>query len=286
MTGFSSISRTDLNQRRRDLRRQRRVRGLQSGWRVVAVSGLTAGLVWVSTLPSWVIRQPDQVEIEGNQLLTTEAIQALLPLEYPQSLLQVRPQALVQALETKAPIAEATVTRHLFPPRLTVQVKERQPVAVAILDIPASKTAGTPGLATGKTSKTGLLDASGKWMSLESYAAVKKAFKLPSLKVLGMRSEHAPYWAELYPIISRSPVKILEIDWRNPTNLILKTELGVVHVGPYSSSFAAQVSTIDQMRKLPQHLKSTQIAYIDLRNPTAPAVQVLKSKQPVKPNTL
>ncbi|NJN92493.1 MAG: FtsQ-type POTRA domain-containing protein, partial [Leptolyngbyaceae cyanobacterium SL_5_14] len=57
-----------------------------------------------------------------------EAVQALLPIAYPQHLLHgYSRRRLTAQLKSQAFITDATVTRHLFPPGLTVQVQERRP---------------------------------------------------------------------------------------------------------------------------------------------------------------
>src|SRR4028119_1149443 len=131
MTNIASVSQAQLTTRRKKLRRERRVKSFQAIWRSLFVGGMATSLVWAITLPEWVIRQPEQVVIEGNHFLSSQAIRSLLPLSYPQSLLRVQPQALAKSLESQAPIAKAIVSRQLLPPGLTIQVKERRPVAIA-----------------------------------------------------------------------------------------------------------------------------------------------------------
>lgn len=264
----SVISRSQLAERRRKLKQQRRVRVLQAGWRSSAVLGMAGGLIWLITLPAWVIRSPQQVEIEGNKLLSAQAVQSLLPIPYPRSLLQVQPQFVVQQLEQQAPIADAAVTRRLLPPGLVVQVRERVPVAIADRSGGQSNAASV---------QSGLLDQDGTWMPLEGYTALNKALQLPTLKVLGMREQYRAQWASLYQTLTTSPVKVSEIDWRQPANLILKTELGIVHCGAYSPQFADQLKALDRMRQLPQKISPSQIAYIDLRNPNAPSIQMIQT---------
>jgi cell division protein FtsQ len=281
MTSLSPVSRAELAQRRKKLRWQRRWRFLQASWRTLAVVGLTGGVVWSTTLPIWVLATPDQIKIEGNQFLTVPTLRSLLPITYPQSVLRVEPQKLIETLKTKAPIAEATVDRQLFPPRLTIKVRERNPVAIvlpprtqpaaiaAIKDIKSLVALGE------KTSdgQTGLLDENGMWIPLESYASLNQALKLPTLKVLGKPEQYRPYWIQLYQALKQSPVKIRELDWSNPGNLILKTEIGPVHCGSYSQHFADQLRTLGQMRRLPSHADYPKVAYIDLKSPEYPIVQ-------------
>ncbi len=293
MTSIAPVSQTELAQRRQKLRRQRRVRFFQASWRSLAVVGLASGAVWSATLPAWVIRKPEQVTIKGNQFISAQTIRALLPIAYPQSLLKIQPQALVDALKLKAPISEAVVDRQLFPPGLIVRVQERNPVAIAQPSLSEASVSATKSSASaanaGQASpaQAGLLDANGTWTPLETYTSLNQSFKLPTLKITGRLLHYRPYWATLYSLLSRSPVKVFEVNWNDPNNLILKTELGFVHFGGYGSSFANQLKALDQMRRLPNHVNPSQVSYIDLRNPDAPFIQMNlnPSKTPVKLGT-
>jgi cell division protein FtsQ len=293
MTSIAPVSQTELTQRRQKLRRQRRVRFFQASWRSLAVAGLAGGAVWAATLPAWVIRKPEQVTIKGNQFISAQTIRTLLPIAYPQSLLKIQPQAIVDALKLKAPISEATVDRQLFPPGLTVRIHERNPVAIAqpsLSGVSVSATKSSPLSANAvqtNLTQPGLLDENGIWTPLETYTSLNQSFKLPTLKVTGRLSHYRPYWATLYQMLSRSPVKVSEINWDDPNNLILKTELGFVHFGAYGSSFANQLKALDQMRRLPSHVNPSQVSYIDLRNPDSPFIQMNlnPSKTPVKLGT-
>jgi cell division protein FtsQ len=277
MTSIAPVSQTELSQRRQKLRRQRRVRFFQASWRSLAVFGLAAGTVWAATLPAWVIRKPEQVTVKGNQFISAEAIRILLPIAYPQSLLKIQPQAVSDALKAKAPIAEATVDRQLFPPSLTVRIQERTPVAVALPQAGISKTTDQ--------SQPGLLDESGIWIPLESYTSLNQSLKLPTLKVTGKLDQYRASWSQLYQSINRSSVKVLEVNLEDPTNLILKTELGFVHFGTYGANFTDQLKALDRLRRLSTRVNPNQIAYIDLRNPESPFVQMITTKSPVKLST-
>jgi cell division protein FtsQ len=266
MGTIQSVSQSELARRRRQLRRNARIKAFQRSWQLLAVSALTGGLIWATTLPGWVIRQPTQVAIVGNKLLSAQAIRSLVPLSYPQFLLEIRPQGLAEALESSGPIAMARVSRQLFPPQLRVEVQERYPVAIATYGNSASESVSTE-------SRVGLLDENGVWMPLESYTAIETSLQLPSLKAIGNPAEYRPYWAEVYRAIRQTPLKIHEIDWQDPSNLILKTEIGPVHLGPYSSRFATQLNVLAQMRQLPDRIDPGQIAYIDLSDPDSPSLQ-------------
>src|ERR687886_981332 len=279
MESIASVSQAQITTRRKKLRRARRIKSVQAIWRSLFVGGMASSLVWAITLPDWVIRQPEQVVIEGNQFLSAKAILSLLHLSYPESILRVQPQAIAKSLESQAPIAEATVTRQLVPPGLTIKVKERKPVAIAQTTAPSNAKAAN------STQVAGLLDAQGVWMPEASYTKLEQKVDLPTLKVIGPRDQYRSYWSEVYQAVSHSPVKVFEIDWRDPANLILKTELGNVHLGPYSSRLSEQLAVLDRMRELPSHIEPGKIAYINLQNPDLPALQIKKENDTASPGT-
>ena len=228
MTSITSVSRSELTQRRRMLRRHRYLKVFQAVWRTLAVSGLLGGLVWATTRPNWVLSESNQIVIEGNQRLSRQTIQSLLPLSYPQSLLRIKPEAIAKSLEAQPPIAEATVNRQLFPPGITIQVLERVPVALALggglspkavtkssIDNPPSTSLSN------STGAVGLLDQNGVWIPIQSYGP-SSTLQLPNLKVVGLPEQYRPYWSQLYQAVSHSSIKVFEIDCQDPANLILK----------------------------------------------------------------
>jgi cell division protein FtsQ len=276
---FPSVSRTQLLERRRQLRRQRQIKSFQSIWRALLLSSLAGSLIWLTAQPNWIIRKPGQIAVDGNQLLSPQAVRSLLSLRYPQSLLHLQPDILAKDLESQAPIAEAIVTRKLLPPSLNIQVKERQPVAIALYpssNLPKSYLASS--LEPSTQGKVGLLDQQGIWISMDNYKDIQKPNQLPTLKVINFSDRQRQYWPQIYQALSHSPVKVLEIDCGNPANLIIKTELGKVHLGPYSSRLSEQLKVLDRMRQLPGHIKPGEMAYINLKNPDSPSIQMTPGK--------
>ncbi|MGI0490631.1 cell division protein FtsQ/DivIB [Alkalinema pantanalense CENA528] len=309
MAGIAPVSRHELSQRRQQLRRQRRNRILTMSWRSLVVLGIAGTLVWAVTQPNWVIRNAAQVKIEGNQFLAANTIRSLLPINYPESLSKVQPAKIAETLKDKAPIAEVSVERHLFPPGLTVRIRERKPVAQAWLTLPpqgksspasrrngdettnpaptnsaSASNEGSPSSPSnsseasskraGSSKPSGLLDENGRWIPLESYAAVEQNLQLPPLKVIGNPDTYRPHWDRFYPMISRSPVTVQAIDWQNPGNLILTTEIGVVHLGAYGNQFANQIRVLDRVRELPRNKTASSMEYLDLRNPNTPILKL------------
>ncbi len=281
-----------IHHRRRHLRQQRRLKLLQAGWRTLAIISLAGGLVWAATLPEWTIRQPKQVLIRGNKHLATKTIQAFLPLSYPQSLLRLPLEKISHTLESNTPVEKVTVTRQLFPPRLTVEVQERDPVAVVRCDRCTLQPSGSNLPKLGPTDLW-LMDGQGILIPIESYPSLKKSGDVPKLRVSGLlrqpQSRPSPQdqstpveidpqrqtqWPQIYQTLAQSPVKISEIDWRDKNNMILATSLGKVYLGAERDKLPQQLEVLDQMRNLPNYVNQNQLIYIDLKNPDRPLVKV------------
>lgn len=279
MGDLSAISAENLAQRRQQLKRKRGWKVFQTIWRTLLVSGMATGLVWSMTLSFWLIRDSDQIIIQGNQFLSEDTIRNFLPVNYPFSLLWLQPQELIVGLERSAPIAEVSISRQLFPPRLIVAVHERHPVAQAsLLQDPSQQTS------TSNSEAWGLIDERGVWMPIELFNDLDPTFSLPELKVYGIRIQHLQDWSELYQILLHSPIEVTELDWRDPHNLILHTELGIVHCGPYSSQFKEQLVVLDRMRNLTQYPDVKDAKYLDLSHPKSPYLQMKNRDFPlIKP---
>lgn len=279
MASFAPVSETELGRRRQQLQRIRRARLATVVWQMLAASGMAVGLLWWIAQPTWLIARSEQVKVEGNHWLSDKAVRSLMPLSYPQSLWGIQPQALASKLEATGPIAKAKVTRNLFPPSLTVEVAERLPVAIAQPTTVAGRDRDKQ--------KVGWLDAKGGWMPFDSYTTDKQQSQnsslgntqetqsqrsLPTLKVIGDLELYRAEWPKFYQAFSGVVLKVFEIDWQNPNNLILKTEIGTVHLGPPSSRTIEQLKVLNRMRQLPKQLDTSKIAYIDLKNPASPIV--------------
>jgi len=275
----SPVTAENLAQRRRHLKRQRRLKVLRTLWRTLMVSGITVGVFWGFTRPIWLIQTPSQVQIQGNTMLSTQAILSLLPLDYPISLFHIRPQVLKETLETSAPIREASISRQLIPPQVVIHVQERRPVAQATAFNASPSSANTPGASGAAPTVQGLLDDRGFWIDQADLTQLGSGVPLPSLTVLGMRENYLALWPQLYAALQNSPVKVQEIDWRDPDNLILKTELGIIHCGAFSARFPEQLAVLDRMRDIENRPEVGQLAYIDLSRPDTPYLQMLKPKE-------
>jgi cell division protein FtsQ len=254
---YSSLSPAELRNRRRRLRRERRVYTLKICWQTLLLLAIVGGLGWAIGRPDWTIRKPQQILIQGNRALTETAVRDMLGLKYPISLLQVEPQVLHSNLLERGSILSATVHRELIPPRITVQVRDRQPVALVEPSTPKAAT--------------GMLDEKGQWLPTTSYR-LDQAQK-PQLKLLSSNNS-CPNWPDLYQAVAQSPVKIQEIDCRDSLNLILKSEIGNLRLGTFDrTKIYKQLQEAYKLRDWQQYSNPATVLYLDLENPNSPQLQ-------------
>ncbi|MBW4599372.1 MAG: FtsQ-type POTRA domain-containing protein [Calothrix sp. FI2-JRJ7] len=273
MADTASVSRTDLEGRRKKLRKQRRKKIIQTVWQSFALVSLTGGLLWTTVQPTWLVKTEQDVEVSGNQLLSADKIQSLLPLSYPQSVWKIEPSHIAQSLQKQPLIAHASVTRRLFPPGLIVEVIERVPVAIA--QKTQTRDDKTPLL---------LLDATGVLINVDTKDLKTLKAGLPNLKVIGSPDQYREFWEMLYEAVSQSSVEITKIDCQDLTNVILTTEIGRVHLGALGPQLTEQIKVLAQMRHLPTKVNINKIQYIDLTNPDLPTMQLQNStKELIEP---
>jgi cell division protein FtsQ len=257
-----------VQQRRQQLRQERNRRFILFLWRTLVVSSMAIGLGYAAfKMPFGLLIGPQQIQVKGNQQLSASGLKSLLKISYPKPLAILSPEAIAQQMMAQPAIAHVEVARQLFPPELTLRIQERHPVAIA-------HAATAP---DARLSGIGLLDATGTWIPLDTYKSLAPTFEPPALRVEGMRSMYLHHWAKLYQTIQKSPVKITQIDWHNPANLRLNTELGMVYCGAFvPTKFEQQLLTLDQLRKLPSKLPQYKVRMdaLDLTNPEDPILQV------------
>ncbi len=250
--------------RRQALRHKRRWKMGQGLWRLTLLMGLSGGLGWALSHPYWLIRDRSQIEIEGNHFVSDGKIEQMLAISYPKALWSFPSQGVQRQLQEKPPIATAHLKRSLFPPQITVDIQEREPVAVATM-----------------AGKKGFIDEKGVFIEASFYDLSPQNLKI-SLNVLDYQPRYAAVWQTLYPLLQQSPVKIQTVDWRHPNNLILQTALGKVYLGSNYRNFAEKLQVLSQITALSSKISPERLIYIDLSQPHQPTVQ-LKHEPEKKP---
>ncbi|MEN9226546.1 MAG: FtsQ-type POTRA domain-containing protein [Thermostichus sp. HHBFW_bins_43] len=269
MVPLAPPTREQLLQRRRLLRQQRRSRFWQGSWRLTSSVAVLTILVLGLRQPYWQIRQPEQIQIKGADWVDPAWVRARLPLHYPLDIWQVQPAVLEGALlgspAQPSPIESVQVQRRLLPVGVTVQVRERQPIARAR-----------------QGSLLGLVDIQGNWLAphpFRTHSPEGSARAWPELELLGWESHTPEQWSRLLKTLQQSEIQIEAVDWQAGEGIMLRTELGHVYLGPLSERLSLQIQTLNQMRDLRRYCECTpdQIVHIDLTSPTVPTLQLTPS---------
>ena len=257
-----------IKSKRNQLKKDRTLRTLQAIVRGLLVISLAGGSFWLLTLPNWVIRNREQIKVKGNELLSPEEVRDLVSLPYPQSLLKLSTQDLVREIKQKIPLSKIIVTKEFIPPSLNIEIKELAPVAIAY------QRELSPDHRKLVDKQIGYIDQQGIFVEAKHYQNLRqRPEKAPQLKIVGVREFYLPYWQELYHFITQSEVKINLVDWHNPTNLILITELGKVYIGAYSSQLPKQLALLAKLKPLTSKIPREQISYIDISDPEMPLIR-------------
>jgi cell division protein FtsQ len=253
-------SKTPPKQRRRQLQQQRRVETVKSSWRLVCMSAILGGSIWVVSQTDWKISRDEQIQVQGNQYLTDRTVRSILAIPYPKLIMELAPAELTAKLMAKGSISSAKIDRRLLPPRLIVQIQDLPPVA-GIID-------------TENSEARAFVDERGRQVSVSSYQPTVWQ-SLPKLRLMLPTTGICPDWTQLYQMINASPVAIGMIDCHNPQNLFLQTEIGKVRLGASrdKSRLTAQIQQLDRLRNWQKDTNPTNVDYLDLENPDSPRFQ-------------
>ncbi|XTZ09632.1 MAG: cell division protein FtsQ/DivIB, partial [cyanobacterium endosymbiont of Rhopalodia yunnanensis] len=112
------------------------------------------------------------------------------------------------------------------------------------------------------------------WIPKNFYKENTEVKTEQNLTVLGFEPQYRSHWLEIYHLILQSSINVMTVDWRDPSNLILQTELGTVYCGPYSDRFQDQLQVLAKMRELSSRIPSSRIFYLDVTNPRSPSVRL------------
>ena len=215
------------------------------------------GLSLLATSSYWQIKDRTQIEISGTKSIAKNTVYQSLNFDYDRFVWSVNGIALAQKIESIPAVADASVKRQIIPPKIAIALREKTPVALASL-----------------RGQVGLLTADGEWIEQQYYANIGSKQALPTLKAIDYQAEFQPVWRELYQAIDLYPeLKISEVHWQPSGSLFIQTKLGRVFLGSDSSRLKQQFKIMLELTNLNQHLKSSDIAYIDLSNSEVNLIQ-------------
>ncbi len=260
--------------RRRELRLQRRAERWRNLWRLLVFSGLSAGLLTVLLRQGWSLQSPSQVEVSGSRIVSREQVIQAGQLSFPLPLLAVRPRELRATLSAALPVEQVRVSRWMLPPRLRVELVDRQAVARAQRRSPH-------GL------EPGFIDRVGNWIDQRQSAGLPIK-PHTELLVIGWQERHRPALAAV--LASRAAIGpgLKEVRFDAGGDLWLTTaQLGPLRLGPIDGQLRRRLEVAAHLnRTLPAQIRGKRPQQIDLSDPEQPeltlagAVRILDDGSP------
>ncbi|MEB3156512.1 MAG: FtsQ-type POTRA domain-containing protein [Cyanobacteriota bacterium] len=245
-------------ERRRQLRRQRRIERLQDGWRILVYGALTAGLGFVLLREGWLLQGPDQVAVSGSRLVNREQVIAAARLQFPQPLLTLQPRELSRTLADALPVEQVKISRLMLPPRLRVELVDREAVARAQRRTP-------------KGPENGFVDRTGSWINADPSVRHRLGGKA-TIDVVGWNERNRPVLGKVLEAREQIGPGLKEIRFDPDGTLWLTTkDLGPLRLGPVDSQLRRRLEVVAHLnRNLPRRLVGQRPLSIDLTDPEQP----------------
>ena len=245
-------------ERRQQLRQERRRERLRHLWRLLVLSGTATGLGWLLLREGWVLRSPSQIEVLGSQQVNRDQVIREGELRLPLQLLSLRPHDLAQRLSAGLPVEQVQVSRLMLPPRLRINLVDREAVAQAERR-------------TGKGSERGYVDRLGNWMTSRQQQGGRQ-LKTPQVLVLGWQERLRASLARVLAAQDQLGSTLQQVRFEANGSLWLRTAaLGDVHLGLPDERLQRRIDVLRHLSShLPQQVKAVQVQSIDLSDPEQP----------------
>ena len=245
-------------ERRRQLRQQKRQDRLRHSWRILVFTSIAIGLGYGLLRQGWILNGASQVEVVGSSQVGADQVIAATGLRFPQPLLALQPQAMAAAIEEALPVEQVQVSRLMAPPRLRVELVDREAVARAQRQ-------------SAKGVEQGYVDRFGNWMSSRQGQGSQQQ-SANSLVVLGWQQRLRPALALVLEQRQSIGPDLQEIRFEPGGSLWLKsTRLGQVHLGTIDGQLARRIEVLQQLsQQLPAKIKGRHVVSIDLTDPNQP----------------
>jgi cell division protein FtsQ len=247
-------------ERRRQLRLQRRNERLRNFWRLLLLSAGAAGLGYGLLRQGWSLRGPDEVLVIGSEQVSREEVIRAAQLRFPLTLLSLQPRELKDRLAATLPVEQVGVQRLMLPPRLRIDLVDRQAVAMAERRTPA-------GL------QRGCVDRLGNWMNCGPQLTVKSGGLSPSsLLVRGWQPAYRVPLAQVLAERERLGENLRQILFEPTGTIVLLTRnLGEVRLGPPDGQLTRRLEVLEHLEEeLPARVKGKPVNTIDLSDPDRP----------------
>ena len=248
--------------RRKELRRQRRSERLRLLWHILVFSAASAGLGYLLLRQGWTLREPSQVEVMGSAVVSRDQVISAAGLRFPQPLMALQPRQVASDLMGALPVEQVRVSRLMLPPRLRVELKDREAVARA-----ERRTDRGP--------EMGFVDGLGNCISTRQHMGVRSQGDL-SLLVVGWNARHRAVLAQVLEEREVLGPGLREIRFEPDGSLwLLTTQLGKVRLGPADARLPRRLEVVGHLsRNLPSSMKGAPPLLIDLSDPEQPELSL------------
>lgn len=245
-------------ERRRELRQQRRRERLRNIWRFVVLSASAAGLGWLLLRQGWVVRNPAQIEVSGSRQVNRDQVIREAHLQLPLQLLTLRPQQVAARLASSLPVEQVQVTRLMLPPRLRIDLVDREAVARAQRRV-------------GRTVEWGYVDRLGSWITSRQQRSGVRS-REPQILVIGWQERLRPALALVLERRERLGSALQQVRFEPTGSVWLRTAaLGDVHLGPADARLERRLEVLQHLSsQLPQQIRGLKVQSIDLSDPDRP----------------
>lgn len=253
--------RSPAAERREQLRRDKRRERWRNLWRIVLFSLAGAGLTTLLLRQGWTLEGPSQLEVVGSSVVTRDQLVQAGDLRFPLPLLSVQPRQLAERITGALPVEQVQVSRLMLPPRLRIQLVDREAVARA-----ERRGANGPDL--------GYVDRLGNWMTPHQHGSLSP--KASALIVRGWLPEHRAALALLFERSVQLGTPIQEIDFRPDGSLWIRMpSLGVVRLGQGTALLPQRLEVLAHLvAELPARLQGRRLEAIDLTDPQHPELSL------------
>ncbi|MFM7085585.1 MAG: cell division protein FtsQ/DivIB [Cyanobium sp.] len=249
--------------RRKELRLQRRAERWRNLWRLLVFSGLSAGLGLVLLRHGWTLRDPSQVEVSGSRLVSRDQVIQAGGLRFPLPLLTLDPRRLGGSLAGALPVEEVRVHRTMLPPRLRIDLVDRQAVARAQRRTPRGP-------------EQGFIDRVGNWIDAQQSAGIRIQPR-SELLVTGWNERHRQALALVLDQQKVFGPDLREVRFEADGSLwLITTRLGPLRLGPEDGQLPRRLQVAAHLqRTLPGRIRGQRPQQIDLSDPEQPELSLV-----------
>jgi len=235
---------------------------------MLVLLALAGGLGYGLLRQGWVLRGPDQVEVQGSRQVTAADVIKAANLRFPQPLLTLDPRRLGSDLSAALPVEDVQVSRLMAPPRLRVELLYRQPVARA-------ERRNSSGL------ELGYVDRLGNWMSARQGQGLRTSAS-DQLLVQGWQPRHRTALTQVLLHSKELAGDLRRIRFDPSGSLWVESaSLGNVRLGPSDSQLERRLQVLSHLvTVLPAQLKGKRPHTIDLTDPNQPELALTGGAPP------